>query len=125
MRYWPRSTAGSPRALTPLTSRRPRRCLRPWAIFGKDFTVIEYACHDAPWGMGRPHSFGKSYCGYARLNAGIPCASSTVADRRFTLGGLQNDWSDEACLSGGDGLEILWEQPAAGRNHLRVGPSYR
>jgi DDE superfamily endonuclease len=28
------------------------------AIFGKDFTVIEYACPDTPRGMGSPHSFG-------------------------------------------------------------------
>ena len=33
------------------------------AIFGKDFTVIEYACPDAPQGIGSPHSFGRSYCG--------------------------------------------------------------
>src|SRR5262249_48856211 len=29
-RCWPRSTAGSPRALTPLTSRRQGRCWRNW-----------------------------------------------------------------------------------------------
>ena len=29
-RYWPRSTAGSPRASTPPTCRRPRRCWRHW-----------------------------------------------------------------------------------------------
>ena len=28
--YWHRSTAGSPRALTPPTCRRPRRCWRHW-----------------------------------------------------------------------------------------------
>ena len=70
------------------------------AIFGKDFTVIEYACPDAPQGMGSPHSFGRSDGGYARLNAGIPSASSSVPDRRFTLGSLQNDWTDTTCLSG-------------------------
>src|SRR5437870_2417607 len=30
MRYWHRSTAGSPRALTRLTSRKPRHCWRSW-----------------------------------------------------------------------------------------------
>jgi hypothetical protein len=33
------------------------------AIFGKDFTVIEYACPDAPQGIGSPHSFGREYYG--------------------------------------------------------------
>src|ERR1041384_5853022 len=71
-----------------------------WAISGKDFTVIEYACLDAPRGMGSPHSCGRSYCGDARPNAGIPSASPSVPDHRFTLGGLQNDWTDKTCLSG-------------------------
>ena len=70
------------------------------AISGKDFTMIEYACPDTPRGMGSPHSFGRSYYGYARLNAGIPSASSSVADRRFTLGSIPNDWTEKACLSG-------------------------
>ena len=70
------------------------------AISGKDFTMIEYACPDIPRGMGSPHSFGRSYYGYARLNAGIPSASSSVADRRSTRGGLHNDGSDQAGLAG-------------------------
>lgn len=37
--------------------------LAAWAIFGKDFTVIEYACPDAPQGIGSPHSFGREYYG--------------------------------------------------------------
>ena len=38
-RCWHRSTAGSPRALTPPTSRRPRRCWRIWGIAQEKIAV--------------------------------------------------------------------------------------
>ena len=42
---WRRSTAGSPRALTPPTSRRPRRCWRSW---GDNTALHRFRCTSAP-----------------------------------------------------------------------------
>ena len=36
---------------------------------------------NAPRARGSPHSFRRSYCGHARLDAGIPSVSSSVSDR--------------------------------------------
>jgi Rhodopirellula transposase DDE domain len=79
----------------------------------------------APREMGSSHSFGRSYCGPARLDAGIPSASTSVSERRWTLGGLHNAGAAKACRAGGDGLAIWWGPPSASRHSLRVGPSSR
>jgi transposase len=36
---------------------------------------------NAPRARGSPHSVRRSYCGHARLDAGIPSVSSSVSDR--------------------------------------------